>query len=82
MRAHNVNVRSFILRSAAAATGRERTGRRRVKKKKRKRKTKKPSQKYTHNKRATGNKPCTRTVFIYALLYVNDERNTHWHIVQ
>jgi len=77
MRAHNVNVRSFILRYTAA-TGRERTGRRRGKKiiiiK-----NKYPSHKYAH-RRATGNKPLSSVYalhFLYTrLLYYNDEWNT------
>jgi len=86
MRAHNINVRSFILRSATV-TGREETGRRREKKiiiiK-----NKYPSHKCVH-RRATGNKPllgsprlALRFLYIRTYLYIiyiiiyNDERNT------
>lgn len=66
MRAHNVNVRSFILRSATA-TGREGTGRRRGKKiiiiK-----NKYPSHKCAH-RRATGNKPLLGSRSVVFLIY-------------
>lgn len=70
MRAHNVNVRSFILRSAAAATtGRERTGRRRVKKKN-----------HHKNIHTTKGQQAINHVRAQFLYYVNDERNTHRYI--